>query len=494
MNTIKKVLIAALIFASASFTGVFAADISVSIVNPENGTVNVSGTALDAVVSEDTDVTVIVLPLGTDLTASYMNNTLALGYAKTKNDGSYDVSFDFFNNTTKKFDFYVLYDGKSEKITFEYLSAGDIADKLKTISSGEIPVNNIFSLAEEIKDGIGLNTVFFENETNKVIFNNRIYTEKEKLNKSDDFEVINAFLALCDKAEKEADILSKLTNVQYSGERYKILKDNENLTGIDFSEYEKLSGTSQNRIISAFDGQKFSSFEQLKEFFDKKVKEEKNGIPFAPVVTPSSGKPSSGGGGGASSGGIKPSETTNSFSIYDRFTDLKSAEWSADYVSYLYGMGIVSGTGGNLFEPNGLVTREQFAKMAVMALGDFNSEAQSDFTDVSAGEWYAPYVASAKNAGLVSGMGDGTFGVGMNITRQDMAVIIYNALKKKNIEFTEEKTDFSDYYETDEYAKESVSKLSGAGVINGKGNGKFEPKSFATRAEASVLIYALVRR
>ena len=51
-------------------------------------------------------------------------------------------------------------------------------------------------------------------------------------------------------------------------------------------------------------------------------------------------------------------------------------------------------------------------------------------------EWYYGYVSGAyAAAGIIKGFDDGTFGVGLNITRQDMSVMIYNALKYRNLSY-----------------------------------------------------------
>ena len=57
--------------------------------------------------------------------------------------------------------------------------------------------------------------------------------------------------------------------------------------------------------------------------------------------------------------------------------------------------------------------------------------AAADFSDVERNAWYAPYIAAAQKNGFISGVGDGMFGVGRNITRQDMAKILYGIMHDK---------------------------------------------------------------
>ena len=82
------------------------------------------------------------------------------------------------------------------------------------------------------------------------------------------------------------------------------------------------------------------------------------------------------------------------------------------------------------------------------------------------------------------------FGIGDNVTRQDMAVIIFRAAQLKASEKT---AGFSDFEKISDYAKEAVSALYSAKVLSGTGNGNFEPVKFATRAEAAKMIYEALK-
>lgn len=496
MNIFKKAFLAVGIIMLSFFICVNASEeFSVKVTDVQRGTIRVHGTAEDALVPENTDVTVIVLEEGSDFLSSYKENTLAFGYGKTEKNAVYDVSFDFYNNITKKYDFYVLYDGIKKSVTFEYICIDDAAAELRKISDGTVNKTEIVSIAKKLETSIGTDMSVCENESDKNVFSNRIYTEKASLQSSDNLAVVKAFLSLCDRAEKEIEILEKLSLATDISSRYSILNNNAELINLSFEKYNSLGFSEQNKVLSSFDGKSFNSFEEIKAHFDKAVTDAEKKDSTGSI----GGAGGTGGRGGSSSGGsgvkndrtFVPSETPKKFSIYDKFKDLSAADWAAEEISYLYGKGIISGTGENKFEPNGLVTREQFAKMVVLSAGVYDEKAECDFTDVLKEEWYTPYVASAKKAGLVSGMGNGTFGAGLNISRQDMAVMIYNSFKNKGKVFEIEKTDFLDFDQIADYAKESISYLAAEGIVNGRGNGLFDPHANATRAEAAVLIYAL---
>jgi hypothetical protein len=156
-------------------------------------------------------------------------------------------------------------------------------------------------------------------------------------------------------------------------------------------------------------------------------------------------------------------------------------------------LGVISGVGDNLFDPGGDVTRGQFTKMCVLAFGLADSSAKADFPDVPPGHWAYNSVASAYTLGIVNGR-DGAFGTDDNITRQEMAAVAYRTLNttgKALRDINASKT-FSDESEIDGYAREAVSALASGNVINGYGDGRFDPAGTATRAQAAKIVFALL--
>ena len=109
----------------------------------------------------------------------------------------------------------------------------------------------------------------------------------------------------------------------------------------------------------------------------------------------------------------------------DIFTDLAGSDWAKDAIVSLAEEGIISGRGDGTFAPQDNVTREEFVKIIVSAFLDEENNSGSQFADVDKNAWYAPYIYTAYNAGIVSGIGEDAFGVGMLVTRQDMAAILY---------------------------------------------------------------------
>ena len=120
-----------------------------------------------------------------------------------------------------------------------------------------------------------------------------------------------------------------------------------------------------------------------------------------------------------------------------------------------------------------------------------NSKATS-FADVDGSAWYAPYVAAGVDAGLINGITADTFGVGSQIKRQDMAVMIVRILDGKNIAVTQTSEEFDDDFDITDYAKNAVYKVRDAGIINGYADNTFAPNASLTRAEAATVIIKLL--
>lgn len=251
-----------------------------------------------------------------------------------------------------------------------------------------------------------------------------------------------------------------------------------------------VSGFSE-RNLSELLGNNYSDFSALKTAID---------------TINSSGESSSstggnrGGGSGGSIGGTKTYPTvvpdTDNKDIelnYYVFDDLDSVEWAREPICKLAEMGVLRGKEYRLFYPNDNITREEFVKMLTVAY-KLNIENKTDkFTDVNADDWFMPYVAAALENGIVQGISDELFGTGQNITRQDLAVMAYNAALKNGVEFnTEDVQKFSDDDKISDYAKTAVYALKSQDAINGIDGKNFAPQDTATRAEAAKILYALI--
>ena len=217
---------------------------------------------------------------------------------------------------------------------------------------------------------------------------------------------------------------------------------------------------------------------------------------------------SSGGGGGGGGGGatvkppvvddpevdkpVDPEPPVDPKPVTPSYDDVREADWYFNFVEELSENGIVSGDGTGNFNPSANVTREQFLKMLVEATDIEAEEGENNFVDVK-DSWYKPYVLKAKNFGIVNGISDTEFGIGSNITRQDMAVMITRTIEKLGIEIEKENvSEFADDEKVSDYAKVAVTFMKSIGLIEGYNN-EYRPLDNLTRAEASKVICELLK-
>ena len=111
------------------------------------------------------------------------------------------------------------------------------------------------------------------------------------------------------------------------------------------------------------------------------------------------------------------------------------------------------------------------------------------FADVDGSAWYAPYVNTAYELGIVKGVSDTEFGVGLSITRQDLVTMIMRACDAYGLEISKTQSmSFNDESAIADYAYDAVMNLAAAGVINGVTDGEFAHTQNATRAQVSVIL------
>lgn len=202
----------------------------------------------------------------------------------------------------------------------------------------------------------------------------------------------------------------------------------------------------------------------------------------------SSGSKGSSGGGGNSSKKAEVVVGTNVITAVTQkgFEDLTNYAWAETAINALADKGIIAGRSVNTFDPSAQVTRAEFVKMIVGALQIPSADYDGRFKDVSADDWFAPYVAAAAAADIAEGNGD-TFDPNACITREDMTVLLFRALKFESAD--DERAVFYDTDEISGYAIKAVYALYKQGIVSGVGEGYFAPKKPASRAEAAQMIY-----
>lgn len=180
------------------------------------------------------------------------------------------------------------------------------------------------------------------------------------------------------------------------------------------------------------------------------------------------------------------------------FTDIYKTAWYKDAVTYAYSHGLFSGTTATTFEPQKAMTRAMF----VTVLGRLHHETfggdiiggDSKFSDVPAGKYFSGATAWAADSGIVKGIGAGTFAPNDNVTRQQMAVMLYSYIGMigGNTEITDEAraklSAMPDAGSVAGWALDAVAWAFGNGILSGK-DGRIAPAANATRAEVAQILY-----
>lgn len=112
------------------------------------------------------------------------------------------------------------------------------------------------------------------------------------------------------------------------------------------------------------------------------------------------------------------------------FPDVDINAWYAPHLVKAQEMGWINGYGSKDFRPAQKITRAEAVKILVLAFGVAPTGTNSGFPDVPSYAWYAPYIAWAKNNGIVLGYADGTFKPDNLISRGEVAKIIVKAIER----------------------------------------------------------------
>lgn len=353
-----------------------------------------------------------------------------------------------------------------------------------------------------------------EEENNKRIFKN--FITASELNKSSlkDIDSIVGELYFADNKirefyDKSAEIkgATEYLTGKISAKNIKQLDDFENvfkegliLTSVKFSDgIENIQNVlsrygSVIGINYAVSDEICRQLAQIGNFADGKALKEK--IDELKNSVSSSGSVSGSGSGGNGGSGSLPGKGFGSAvtPIKTSFEDIDGVAWASEAIHALADKGIVSGKSDGVFAPDDYITREEFAKMLVCTLGLENAEyTGGSFDDVLEDAWYCKYIHIAKQYNIISGIEQNQFGVGNEITRQDMAVMIYRALVSRGVQLNTADLPFDDTGDISDYAVDAVKALYAEKIVSGMSETEFMPHGKATRAQAAKIIYGILK-
>ena len=171
------------------------------------------------------------------------------------------------------------------------------------------------------------------------------------------------------------------------------------------------------------------------------------------------------------------------------FTDVTAGAWYYEAVEYVYENGLMQGTAPTVFQPGGTTTRAMIVQILYNKEGKPDAAYSGAYTDVAEDKWYTPAVEWASGEGIVSGNGNGTFAPNDSVTREQMAIMLYNyaAYAGYDTSIRGDVSVFSDGASVHDWAAEAMSWAVGVGVLRGS-NDKLNPLGTATRAEVAQVL------
>ena len=172
------------------------------------------------------------------------------------------------------------------------------------------------------------------------------------------------------------------------------------------------------------------------------------------------------------------------------FSDVYPSDWFFTAAEYVNEKGIMTGVGEGKFNPYGTTTRGMIVSILYRLEGQPQVTDVAPFTDVTSDKYYAKAVAWANENGIVSGYDASTFGPEDNITREQLASILYRYAAYKGKDVTADANalnKFADASKISVYASEPLKWAVTAGVVSGDGT-NINPASNATRAETASMM------
>lgn len=185
----------------------------------------------------------------------------------------------------------------------------------------------------------------------------------------------------------------------------------------------------------------------------------------------------------------KPAEETKG-----SFTDVKDSDWFKADVAAVVEAKLMTGTSETTFTPNGTTTRAMAVTTLYRLAGSPKTAAKTAFTDVAAGSYYEAAVAWAFENKIVSGTSETTFDPNKPVTREQLAVILYNYAIYNGLEavtLAENLSAFADQASISAYAVPALQWAVGQGFINGA-DGKLMPAGSATRCQFAAILNRFV--
>ena len=176
------------------------------------------------------------------------------------------------------------------------------------------------------------------------------------------------------------------------------------------------------------------------------------------------------------------------------FADVPEGHWAYEAIRYVWENGLMAGTSAAAFGPDDSLTRGQLVTILWRAAGSPQVNYLMDFSDVDPAAWYGEAVRWASALRIAGGYGDGRFGPDDPVTREQLAVMLYQYAWNAGYDLTGggmALREFDDYDQISPWALEALDWAVNAGILSGTGDSTLAPQGQATRAQAAVMLTRL---
>lgn len=173
------------------------------------------------------------------------------------------------------------------------------------------------------------------------------------------------------------------------------------------------------------------------------------------------------------------------------FRDVSKRDWYYDDVVYVYRKGYMDGMSSTRFGGELNTTRGQIVTILWRLTGEPRATKRNPFTDVSSSQYYYDAISWAYDAGVVDGFDARTFKPDQNVTREQLAAILYRYAKYMNLS-TSSSAYLAKYKDADKIANWAYDAMAWAnyrGLINGTSATRIDPKGYATRAQIAAILH-----
>lgn len=187
---------------------------------------------------------------------------------------------------------------------------------------------------------------------------------------------------------------------------------------------------------------------------------------------------------------LNGSATIKVFDNTKQFSDVTGSEWFAGAVAWASSRAVMNGVSEHVFDPRATMNRAMMTQLLYNFVGADSERVTGAYADVGENNWYGRSVTWASENGIAYPSDYGTFGALNDLTREDMASMLYNYARKAGYNtYTSGNTAaFADDAEISDWARPAVAWAVGTGLLNGTGDNRLSPQGTATRAQVAAIM------